>query len=171
MKKENNVMPLDVSKIQTVDSIKMILKKLRNDKRKIVFTNGCFDILHIGHINYLKSSKQLGDILIVGVNSDESIKRLKGENRPINPIKNRVGVLEALMMVDYIIVFEEDTPLKLIMAIKPDTYTKGGDYDLNNVIGPGQGASIIEDYGGKVHLIPLTEDISTTIILSKEKNL
>ena len=153
----------------SVDDAGDIVYGCRKRQEKIVFTNGCFDILHSGHIDYLRKSRCLGDLLIVGLNSDASVKRLKGETRPVNTAERRSFVLEALDFVDYIVVFEEDTPLKLINFLQPDVYTKGGDYNLKNIIGPGLGADIIEQYGGIVRLISITENISTTSIIKERK--
>ena len=104
-------------------------------KKKIVFTNGCFDLIHYGHINYLKKAKELGDILIVGLNSDDSIKRIKGSSRPIKKIKSRLAVLESIKYIDLVITFNEDTPIELIKNIKPDILVKGGDYKEDEIIG------------------------------------
>lgn len=134
---------------------------------KLVFTNGCFDILHKGHIDYLRKSRQMGDILCVGLNSDASVRRLKGKDRPINSVHDRALLLEALDFVDYIVIFDEDTPLELIQLLRPDIYTKGGDYDLANIVGPNLGANIITDYGGTVQLVPKTDCISSTTIIKK----
>jgi len=123
----------------------------------IVFTNGCFDILHRGHVNYLQASRQLGSRLIVGVNSDESVKRLKGGNRPINAVEDRVAILKALRCVDEVVVFEENTPIELIQKIAPDIITKGGDYNPEQVVGYGLANVII---------IPFVEGFSTTRILN-----
>ena len=160
---------MKTNKIKNLVDLREIVKTLHLNGKKIVFTNGCFDILHIGHVDYLRKSKALGDILIVGLNSDDSVKRLKGETRPINNLASRAAVLEALVMVDYVVAFEEDTPYEVIKALKPDVYTKGGDYNMNNVIGPGLGSDIIEQYGGKVELIPCIEGVSTTNILTKHR--
>lgn len=138
------------------------LKKVKIDKsKKIVFTNGCFDILHIGHIRYLKKSKELGDLLIIGLNSDYSVKRLKGENRPYNKENERAEMLLALSFVDYVILFDEDTPYNLIEKIKPSVLTKGGDYEKSKIVG----AQIVESYNGQVVILPFTEGKSTTNIL------
>ena len=155
--------------VNNLQELVQICKK--NKKKTIVFTNGCFDILHIGHVNYLKKSKELGDILIVGLNSDSSVKRLKGANRPINSEENRAAVLEALEFVDYIYVFDDTTPLEIISKIHPNIYTKGGDYKMDCIIGPNIGSKVIENYGGKVILIPIEYDISTTGIINKILNL
>lgn len=140
-------------------------RQLHDENKKIVFTNGCFDIIHIGHINYLRESRLLGDILIVAVNSDDSVKRLKGKHRPVTTELERAGVLEALDFIDFITIFEENTPLNLIQLIKPDVYTKGGDYNYSNLIGPGLGGDIIEEYGGRIALIPIVKEYSTSQII------
>ncbi len=136
---------------------------LRNQGKKIVFTNGCFDILHIGHVTYLEAAKQLGDVLIVGVNSDDSVRRLKGPNRPINNESDRSMVLSALKAVDFTVVFDEDTPLMLIEQLTPHILTKGGDYTEDTIVG----ASFVRSQGGEVVVIPLVAGKSTTSILRK----
>ncbi len=139
-----------------------ILERERKEGKKIVFTNGCFDLIHAGHVDYLKKAKALGDILVVGLNSDDSIKRIKGEKRPIIPQEMRAEVLSSLKPVDYIVIFEEDTPENLIKAIKPDILVKGGDWELDKIVGK----DFVENYGGKVLTIPFTYDISTTKIIN-----
>ena len=139
-----------------------LLRDLRG-KKKIVFTNGCFDILHAGHADYLKKAKSLGDILVVGINSDESIRRIKGEKRPIIPQELRAYLLDSLKPVDYVIIFEEDTPFELIKAIKPDVLVKGADWDVDKIVG----ADFVLSYGGKVERIEFSFDISTTKIIEK----
>ena len=139
-----------------------ILEKERKEGKKIVFTNGCFDIIHAGHVDYLKKAKALGDILVVGLNSDSSIRRIKGKKRPIIPQEMRAEVLSSLKPVDYVVIFEEDTPENLIKAIKPDILVKGGDWELNKIVGK----DFVESYGGKVLTIPFTYDISTTRIIN-----
>ena len=111
------------------------INNLRSEKKKIVFTNGCFDLLHVGHIRYLSNAKKLGDFLIVGLNSDESVKILKGQNRPINQFEDRAMLLSALRSVDLVIMFEEQTPENLINKIVPDVLVKGGDYDIEDIAG------------------------------------
>ena len=130
---------------------------------RIVFTNGCFDILHRGHIHYLSKARELGDLLVVGLNSDSSVKRLKGKGRPVNDQSARAEVLGALVMVDYIILFEEDTPLQLIRSIRPDVLVKGGDYKTEEIVGQGE----VISWGGSVVTVPLLEGYSTTAILNK----
>lgn len=145
-----------------------LIKRFRQDykDKKIVFTNGCFDILHIGHIRYLREASKLGDVLVVGLNSDTSVKRLKGEERPINSEMDRAEMLGALGFVDYIAIFEADTPLELIKHIQPDVLVKGGDYADEYVIGTNE----VESRGGKLVLIPFVEGKSTTRIIEKIRN-
>jgi len=149
-------------KIKSFSEISQIANSLRNTK-KIVFTNGCFDILHSGHIAYLYKAKKLGDILIIGLNSDNSIKRIKGEKRPIILQEERAFLLSALEMVDYVTIFDEDTPYELIKIIKPHILVKGGDWPIDNIVGK----DIVESYGGKVLNIPLVEGKSTTNIIER----
>ena len=137
------------------------LLEWRRKNKKIVFTNGCFDILHRGHVDYLQKAKALGDILIVGVNSDASVKRLKGESRPINSVQDRVYLLKAMTCVDETIVFEEDTPYELIRAIQPDILVKGGDYKAEEVVG--------KEFAGEVRILPFVEGYSTSEVINKAK--
>ena len=141
----------------------------RNDfKRhgqKIVFTNGCFDVLHFGHVHYLLQAKKLGDILVIGLNSDDSVRRLKGPRRPINGENERAFVLAALVCVDYVTLFEEDTPEELIKVVRPDVLVKGGDYTLDNIVG----AEFVTQNGGIVTTIPFVEGFSSTRIIEKLK--
>jgi len=143
-----------------------ILEGVRANK-KIVFTNGCFDILHAGHADYLKKAKSFGDILVVGINSDASIRRIKGEKRPIIPQEMRAYLLDSLKPVDYVVIFEEDTPLHLIKAIRPDVLVKGADWDIDRIVG----ADFVLSYGGRVERIEFSFDISTTKIVEKILNL
>ena len=138
----------------------------KNENKKIVFTNGCFDLIHLGHIELLARSSDLGDVLIIGVNSDSSIQKLKGENRPIIEEDSRVKQLAALEFVDAVILFHEDTPQKLIEKIKPNVITKGGDYKAENVVGN----EVVTQKNGQVVIIPLTQGYSTTSILKKIKD-
>jgi rfaE bifunctional protein nucleotidyltransferase chain/domain len=153
-----------MGKILTLKELLKDLEKNRKGK-KIVFTNGCFDILHAGHVHYLNECKKYGDILIVGINSDSSIKRLKGEKRPILPLEMRAYVLSNLCSVDYVVSFEEDNPYNLIKEIKPDILIKGGDWLPDQIVG----RDIVESYGGKVLTIPFKFDISTTRIIEEIK--
>ncbi|MFP4528804.1 MAG: D-glycero-beta-D-manno-heptose 1-phosphate adenylyltransferase [Candidatus Kapaibacterium sp.] len=138
--------------------ISKISEEIRAAGRRIVFTNGCFDILHAGHVRYLAESRRYGDVLILGLNSDSSVKRLKGETRPVNSEADRAEVLLALDSVDFVSIFDEDTPFELISVIRPDIITKGGDYRAAEVVG----ADIVASYGGHVKIIPLVEGLSTT---------
>ncbi len=149
------------------EEIEKIARKLRNEGKKIVFTNGCFDIIHAGHVKYLTKAKSRGDVLIVGLNSDESVKRLKGEGRPINDERDRAVVLSALKPVDYVSVFDEDTPLELIKAVKPDVLAKGADYKEEEVVG----ADFVKSRGGEVALIEYEEGKSTTKTIEKIKKI
>jgi len=139
-------------------------KKLTGNK--IVFTNGCFDLLHPGHIRYLADARDLGDYLVVGLNSDESLKRLKGENRPILNEKVRAEMLAALHVVDAVVLFSEDTPQELISYLKPDILVKGGDYTPATVVG----AEVVTQNGGRVAIIPFEPGFSTTDLIAKIKN-
>ncbi|MBO6305399.1 MAG: D-glycero-beta-D-manno-heptose 1-phosphate adenylyltransferase [Selenomonadaceae bacterium] len=150
----------------------MILKKSdakayvdiqKRSGKKTVFTNGCFDILHRGHIEYLTAAKSLGDVLVVGLNSDSSVKKLKGETRPLNTESDRAYVLDALKAVDVVVIFEEDTAEKIIDFIKPDVYAKGGDYTLETL----PEAKVVASYGGKTELLNFVEGYSTTGIIEK----
>ena len=145
--------------IKTVQEIECLTKDLKNRGKKIVFTNGCFDILHIGHIKYLEEAKSYGDILIVGVNSDKSVKRLKGESRPINTEDDRAYILASLEAVDYVVKFTEDTPINLIKAITPDILVKGGDYEGKYVVG--------QDIAKELRLVKFVDGKSTTRIIEK----
>ena len=139
-----------------------ILENLR-DKRRIVFTNGCFDIIHAGHCHYLARAKSLGDLLVVGLNSDSSVRRIKGPKRPVIPQEQRALVLDSLRPVDYVVIFEEDTPQRLIEAIRPDILVKGGDWELDKIVG----REFVESYGGKVVTIPFEHDLSTSKIIER----
>jgi len=136
---------------------------LRKNDKKIVFTNGCFDILHAGHVHYLEQAKELGDELVVGLNSDSSVKTLKGSSRPINNLQQRAKVLSSLKCVDRIVSFTDETPIKLIKEIKPDVLVKGGDYKVKDVVGHKE----IKSWGGEVKIIPLVPGLSTTSIIKK----
>lgn len=157
---------LGKKEIKSLKRLESIVSYLRAKKKKIAFTNGCFDIIHLGHIKYLASAKSLADILIVGANSDDSVRCLKGKSRPINSQKARVTALSALEPVDYAIIFNEPTPLKLIKKIKPDFLVKGGDWKLNQIVG----RDFVKSYGGKVIRIPFMKGYSTTKLIEKLKN-
>lgn len=142
-----------------------LLRSLKKQNKKIVVTNGCFDILHAGHVRYLNKSKECGDILIVGLNSDKSVKMLKGESRPINNEQDRAEVLSGLEAVNYIVIFNEISPLRLLDVIKPDIYTKGADYTVETL----PEAETVLKNGGKIKFIELVEGKSTTKIIDKIK--
>ena len=142
------------------------INKWKEEGKKIVFTNGCFDIIHAGHVDYLEKAKALGDVLVVGLNSDNSIRRIKGPERPINIQEHRKKVLEALKPVDLVIIFDEDTPERLIKEIKPDVLVKGGDWKIENIVG----ADFVKSYGGEVKTIDFVYNISTTKIIQKARN-
>ncbi len=141
--------------------IEKIVKKLKESGKKVVFTNGCFDLIHVGHIRYLKEAKSLGDVLIVGLNSDKSVKKIKGEKRPIISERDRAEILDSLKHVDYVVIFDEKDPKKLISKIIPDVLVKGGDWSEDRIIG----ADIVKKNGGCVKSLPFFEGFSTTKIV------
>ncbi len=146
-------------KIVSRENLDELLQLLREQHSSIVFTNGCFDILHRGHVTYLERAKALGDTLILGLNSDSSVRRLKGEDRPINDELSRATVMAALSSVDYVVIFDEDTPLELLKAIRPDTLVKGGDYAIEQIVG--------REYAAQTTTIPFVDGFSTTNVISK----
>ena len=152
-------------KIIEFNNIKKETARLKKDFKKIIFTNGCFDIIHAGHVSYLNEAKSLGDVLIVGINSDESVKRLKGPGRPIIGEKDRAYILANIKPVDYVVIFNEDTPYNLIKEVNPDFLVKGGDYDGKDVVGK----DIVEPSGGKVVLIDFVKGKSTSSIIKRIK--
>ena len=151
------------SKILDKERLLVKLTDWKEENKKIVFTNGCFDLIHLGHIEVIARSADLGDILIIGVNTDNSIKRLKGKNRPIVEEISRAKQLAALEFVDAVVFFDQDTPIDLIKVINPNVITKGGDYNTDQVIGN----DIVTQNDGEVVIIPLTQGYSTTSILEK----
>jgi len=152
------------SKIYSRNDIQKQIDIWRSENKNIVFTNGCFDILHLGHIEYLAKSKDLGDILILGINSDESpYFKTKGDNRPINDQESRAMISSSLLFVDAIVLFDEETPLNLIELIKPDILVKGGDYKKEEIVG----YDVVKSNGGEIIIIELTEGYSTTKIIEK----
>lgn len=150
-----------MGKVVNVEEIVQITRELKNDGKKIVFTNGCFDILHRGHVEYLAKAKKLGDVLIVGLNSDSSVKQIKGDGRPIVPQEDRAFILSNLIFVDYVVIFDEPTPYELISKIIPDVLVKGSDWSIEDVIG----RDVVEANGGHVVLVELTPNRSTTSII------
>lgn len=151
-------------KLKTKQEIETIVKDLKKKGKKIVTTNGVFDILHVGHIKTFEEAKRQGDILIVGLNSDSSVKRLKGPERPINKEKDRAEVLAALEMIDYIVIFEEDNPIKLLETIKPDVHVKYEDYGKGMIE-----AETVKKNGGRIHLAKKIKGYSTTNIIKNMK--
>ena len=151
--------------IYSFDELSEVIKVSKLNSEKIVMTNGCFDILHAGHIAYLEEAKSLGDRLLVAVNDDDSVSRLKGPKRPINSLNDRTKVLNGLVSVDWVISFSEDTPVCLIKGIKPDVLVKGGDYQLSEIIG---GLEVLAN-GGKVKALSFKEGFSTSAIIEKLK--
>jgi rfaE bifunctional protein nucleotidyltransferase chain/domain len=151
------------SKIKTIQELQPLLAILRSSGRKIVFTNGCFDILHTGHIRYLALARSFGDLLVVAVNSDSSVRTIKGDKRPINSHDERAETLAALESVDFVIIFDEPDPYKVISALQPDVLVKGGDWPIEKIIG----RDVVEARGGKVVNVPYVEGASTTGIIEK----
>ena len=140
-----------------------LLKRLREEGKTIVTTNGCFDILHVGHVRYLEKTKSFADVLIVALNSDKSVKSIKGDSRPINNENDRAEVLSGLKSVDYVVLFDEDSPIELLLEIKPDVYTKGADYTVETL----PEAKPIMEAGGRIEFISFVEGKSTTSIIEK----
>ncbi|MGN6437708.1 MAG: D-glycero-beta-D-manno-heptose 1-phosphate adenylyltransferase [Agriterribacter sp.] len=155
------------NKILTVDGIRHQVKRWKLLGKKIVFTNGCFDILHNGHIEILSQAAQSGDVLVIGVNADASVKRLKGAARPVNNETFRSLMLASLTIVDAVVIFEEDTPLSLINEIEPDVLLKGGDYTIDQIVG----AEEVIKNGGEVKIVPLVKGFSTTSLIQKIQEL
>ena len=145
------------------EDLQNLLAGLRKEGKTIVTTNGCFDILHVGHVRYLEATKKFGDVLIVALNSDKSVRSIKGEGRPINNEQDRAEILSALKSVDYVVLFDEDSPAKLLAEIKPDVHTKGADYTMETL----PEAKIITENGGKVEFISFVEGKSTTSTIAK----
>lgn len=150
-----------MSNIKNINELAEIRKKLKLQNKKVVFTNGVFDILHAGHVDYITKAKSKGDILIVAVNSDSSVKKIKGELRPIVPQNERAFIISSLKPVDYVVIFEEETPYEIIKKIIPDVLVKGADWTIGNIIG----CDIVEANGGKVETIEFINDSSTTNII------
>jgi rfaE bifunctional protein nucleotidyltransferase chain/domain len=151
------------NKITELSALKTQVTSWKSEGKKVVFTNGVFDLLHIGHITYLSKAAELGDKLIIGLNSDASVKRIKGENRPVNEQNSRAALLASFFFVDAVVVFEEDTPLNLITILMPDVLIKGADYSIENIVG----AKEIIANGGEVKTITFVEGYSSTSIIKK----
>ncbi|MDO8536174.1 MAG: D-glycero-beta-D-manno-heptose 1-phosphate adenylyltransferase [Candidatus Omnitrophota bacterium] len=140
-----------------------ILSAQKNKRKKIVFTNGCFDILHVGHVDYLSKARRLGDMLVVGLNSDASVKKIKGKDRPINKEADRAKILASLYFVDFVTSFAETTPENLIKKLRPDILVKGGDWKIEDIVG----GAFVRSYGGKIKRIPFVKGYSTTSIIER----
>ena len=161
---QSEIRPLwDEDSYLNIDEISLFTEKYKAQGKKIVFTNGCFDILHAGHVEYLQKARELGDILIVGLNSDKSVNKLKGKNRPYNTLEHRAKVLSSLSSVDKVVVFDDLTPIKLIKLINPSVLVKGGDYNVSKIVGSKE----VKKAGGEVVTIPLVEGLSTTRTIEK----
>ena len=159
---------MGMNKIKTFEELEKIVQEAKVGSRKIVWTNGCFDLLHVGHVKYLQEAKKLGNILIVGINSDNSVKKLKGEGKPIQNEGDRSEIISSLESVDYVTIFSELTAENYLLRLKPDIFAKGGDYSLNSINKTEKGA--VESYGGKISFVPLVEGKSTSSIVEKLKN-
>jgi rfaE bifunctional protein nucleotidyltransferase chain/domain len=159
----SSVLAMSDRKIKTLNEIVLLRSRLRESGKKLVFTNGCFDILHVGHVRYLNYARSLGDVLIVGINSDHSVREIKGASRPIVPEQERAEILAALACVDFVFIFDDPTPQQSIDAIVPDVLVKGADWDIAAIVG----RETVENAGGTVINIPLVEGASTTDIIKK----
>ena len=153
-------------KVLNTKDLQTIVAEYKNQHKKIVFTNGCFDLLHIGHVRYLEQAKSRGDILIVGINTDSSVKKLKGPTRPIQNENDRAEILASLKSVNHTVLFDEDTPIELIKLIKPDILVKGGDWAIEQIVG----WDFVQSYGGKVESLQFVDGRSTTQIIAKSKS-
>lgn len=151
------------TKIKRPEELKIIISHFKKSGKKIVFTNGCFDLLHYGHVKYLEEAKRKGDILVVAVNSDTSVRKIKGNKRPIVNQNDRSKIVAALESVDYVVLFQEDTPIKIIGLLKPDILIKGADWHKNNIIG----SNIVLSYRGRVSTVKLVKDRSSTNLIRK----
>ncbi|MEW6511347.1 MAG: D-glycero-beta-D-manno-heptose 1-phosphate adenylyltransferase [Bacteroidota bacterium] len=147
-----------MGQVMTLDRLVRLRRRLARQQRKVVFTNGTFDILHRGHIEYLAAARRMGDVLVVGLNTDASIRRIKGKGRPINPARDRAAVLAALASVNYVALFADDTPLRMIRRLRPDVLVKGADWKKSQIVG----AEDVERSGGVVKTVRLTPGRSTT---------
>ena len=148
-------------KIKERKDLTRIIKNLKARGKRIIFTNGCFDLLHVGHVRYLEEAKALGDVLVIGVNSDSSVRKIKGPGRPILPVEERVEILSGLGCVDYVAVFDELDPLKLITSLQPNVLAKGGDWTKEQIAG----GEVVEKSGGEVIIIPLVQGVSTSNLI------
>ncbi len=151
--------------VASFDELKCIVARERKKGKRIVTTNGCFDLLHLGHVRYLQEAQKLGDVLVVGINSDASVRKLKGKDRPLNPETDRAEVVAALRCVDYTFIFHEDDPVRFVEELKPDVHAKGGDYTLDRIIE----RTAVESGGGKVVLLGMVKGKSTTGLINRFK--
>jgi D-glycero-beta-D-manno-heptose 1-phosphate adenylyltransferase len=154
------------NKVKSLDEVATIAAQARKSGKRVVFTNGCFDLLHRGHVHVLRKARAVGDMLIVGLNSDRSVKAIKGPERPILPQTDRVELIAAMEMVDYVVLFDDADPYRLIAAIKPDVLAKGGDWRVDKIIG----SDIVAQNGGRVEVIPYLPGFSTTEIIERMRN-
>lgn len=158
------MLPIGVSgKLKSLDELKPIVARARSDGEKIVFTNGCFDLLHRGHLHLLREAKACGDLLIVAINSDQSVRGLKGPRRPVIPQSERAELVAAIAMVDYVVLFDDADPYRLIAALEPDVLVKGGDWKPQDIIG----SDIVSRNGGRIAVIPYLKGFSTTEIIER----
>ena len=153
-------------KLKSLEDIKAIVVAARIDGKRVAFTNGCFDLLHRGHVHVLREARACADLLIVGINSDQSVKQIKGPTRPVLPESDRCKLLAAMEMVDFVVLFNEPDPGNLISAIRPDVLVKGGDWNTEKIIG----AELVEEAGGRVVVVPYIKGFSTTEIIERIKN-
>lgn len=151
------------NKLKTQKELKAIINNLKRQGKTIAFTNGCFDILHYGHVKYLEDARAKADILVVGVNSDSSVRKIKGDGRPVNKQVDRLRVLAGLESVDYVTLFYEETPVRLIQLLRPNILVKGGDWNKGSIVG----SDFVTGYGGKVRVIPYVKGYSTTNLIKK----
>ncbi len=156
-----------MDKFLDTPALESLVDLMRTNKQSIVFTNGCFDLLHPGHMDYLQKAKTLGDVLIVALNSDDSVRQIKGESRPVNSLNDRIAMLAALECVDFVTSFQEDTPYNLIDAIKPDILVKGGDYTKDEIVG----ADIVEDNGGELKILDFLPGYSSSDLIKRIQKL
>lgn len=166
LKKKENEMD---TKLISPEKLLPVIQNYQAKNKKVVWTNGCFDILHVGHIKYLKQAKTLGDLLVLGLNSDNSIKSLKGEHRPVFNENDRVTVMNAVVYVDYIVLFDNPSPLDIIKILKPDIYAKGGDYTLDTI--EQNERWLVDSYGGEIQILPIVPGVSTSDIIEKIRYL
>lgn len=152
-----------MGQVTSYNEISSALKSLKSSGKKIVFTNGCFDLLHVGHVRYLQEARAQGDVLVVGVNSDASTRRLKGPTRPVQNENDRAEILAALGCIDFSVIFTEDTPQNLIEQVRPDVLVKGGDWAVDQIVG----APFVQSYGGEVRSLHFVDGKSTTKIIEK----